>query len=77
MKKGSDKDECKAHRENRCITLRKEKREEGIDKRRRAPVDEAAVGTQVAVTQMAELSIDLLPAYCEGELSSLSFFGVL
>lgn len=78
MKKGSDKDECKTHRENRCITLRKEKREEGIDKRRRAPVEEAAIGAQVsAVTQMAELSIDLLPVYCEGELTAPSFIGAL
>jgi hypothetical protein len=60
-KKGSDKDECKSRRENRCISLRKEKREEGIDKRRRAPVED------VAPTQEPVETLEMLPSYCEGE----------
>ena len=65
VKKGSDKDESRARRETRCITLRKEKREEGIDKRRRAPVGADAAGAVAAAgsTLPAELSLEHLEAY--------------
>lgn len=69
-KKGSDKDECKSRRENRCIGIRKEKREEGIDKRRRAPVEDVnAVGEPGGVNpDEPVVSVEMLPAYCTGEL---------
>ena len=68
VKKGTDHDDKRRARENRSLALRKEKREEGIDKRRRAPVDEPAAAAPVAVgsTMPAELSIEHLAIYCEG-----------
>lgn len=66
VKKGTDIEDKRRARENRSIALRKEKREEGVDKRRRAPVDDAPVAAAAGSTLPAELSVDHLAAYCEG-----------
>lgn len=67
VKKGSDLEDKRRARESRSIALRKEKREEGIDKRRRAPVEEATASAPASGSTMpAELSLEHLGIYCEG-----------
>jgi hypothetical protein len=66
VKKGTDLEDSRRRRENRSLALRKEKREEGVDKRRRAPVEEAAPAAAAGSTLPAELSLEHLGAYCEG-----------
>lgn len=68
VKKGIDADDARRRRETRSVALRKEKREEGLEKRRRGPADEPssdAVGAAVT-TIVGELSLDHLGDYCAG-----------
>ena len=72
VKKGIDADDARRRRETRTVALRKEKREEGLEKRRRGPADESS-GDSVGASLIAiagELSLDRLGDYCAGALRS-------
>lgn len=65
VKKGVTEDDARRRRQNTTVNLRKEKREEGLQKRRNLAVAEVGIDSS-APASSADLSLDNLPSYCDG-----------
>jgi hypothetical protein len=69
-KKGVTQEDGRRRREATTVALRKEKRDEGVSKRRMVASAASEAGTAASAGAgmlPAELSLDNLPSYCEGE----------
>ena len=68
LKKGVTEDDARRRRQQTTVSLRKEKREEGLQKRRNLAVADTATDSAGTTSgHSPDLSLDNLPIYCEGE----------
>jgi len=70
--KGTDAAESRRRRDDKLVQLRKNKREEGIEKKRKGVEETASVsqGQQEALPPISVPTLDKLTAYCNGECPS-------